>query len=222
MTMKQKQFQTIETLLAAGRKMTRREFIRNAAILGISVSAASGLWSKTVKAAEPKKGGHFVLGMGHGSTTDSLDPATQENFYATNFGFTRHNHIAEISPEGKLIPELAESWEATPDAKTWHFKVRRGVEFHNGQTIEANDFVVSINHHRSEDSKSPARALLKPVVDIKTDGKHAFTIKLDSGDAGRHQNRRQARIHNQARQRRRRLSLHHQRLSYPRHADQGR
>ena len=184
MTEKQKQFETIESLLAAGKKMTRREFIRNAAILGIGMTAASGMWSKTVEAAKPKKGGHFVLAMGHGSTTDSLDPATQENFFATNFGYTRHNHIAEYSPEGKLIPELAESWEATPDAKTWHFKVRKGVEFHNGQTIEANDFVVSINHHRGEDSKSPAKALFKAIDDIKTDGKYAFTIKLKSGDAG--------------------------------------
>ena len=184
MTKKQKKFENVETLLAAGRKMTRREFIRNAAMLGISISVASGLWSKTAKAAKPKKGGHFVLGMGHGSTTDSLDPATQENYYATNFGYTRHNHIAEVSPEGKLVPELAESWEATPDAKTWHFKVRRGVEFHNGKTLEAEDFITSINHHRSEESKSPAKALLKAMVDIKTDGKYAFTITLKGGDAG--------------------------------------
>ncbi len=184
MTTKQKHFQTIETLLAAGKRMTRREFIQNAAIIGIGISVASGLWSKTVQAAQPKKGGHFVLGLGHGSTTDSFDPATLENNYAITFCFTRHNHIAEVSPQGKLIPELAESWEASPDAKTWHFKVRRGVEFHNGQTLEAEDFVNSINHHRGEESKSAAKALLKPVVDIKTDGKYAFTIKLSGGDAG--------------------------------------
>ena len=46
MTTKQKQFETIESLMAAGKKMTRREFIRNAAILGIGMTAASGMWSK--------------------------------------------------------------------------------------------------------------------------------------------------------------------------------
>ncbi len=184
MTEEQKHFQTIQDLLTAGGKMTRREFIRKAAILGIGMTAASGMWSKSVQAAQPKRGGHFILGMGHGSTTDSLDPATQENFFATNFGYTRHNHIAEVSPEGKIVPELAESWEATPDAKTWHFKVRKGVQFHNGQSLEANDFVTSVNHHRDKDSKSPAKALLKNMVDIKANGKHEFTITLKSGDAG--------------------------------------
>ena len=141
MTMEKKAFKTVEDLLTASKKMTRREFIRNAAILGIGMTAASGLWTKSAEAAKPKKGGHFIVGMGHGSTTDSLDPATQENFFATNFCFTRHNHIAEVSPDGKLVPEMAESWEATPDAKTWHFKVRQGVEFHNGKTLEAEDFI---------------------------------------------------------------------------------
>ena len=146
-------------------------------MLGISISVASGLWSKTAEAAKPKKGGHFVLGMGHGSTTDSLDPAATENFYQTNFGYTRHNHIAEVSPEGKLVPELAESWEATPDAKTWHFKVRRGVEFHNGKTLTVEDVIYSLNHHRKEESKSAAKAYLKSITDIKTDGKEEQNSK---------------------------------------------
>jgi len=181
--MEKKAFKTVEDLLTASKKMTRREFIRNAAILGIGMTAASGLWTKSAEAAKPKKGGHFIVGMGHGSTTDSLDPATQENFFATNFCFTRHNHIAEVSPDGKLVPEMAESWEATPDAKTWHFKVRQGVEFHNGKTLEAEDFIHSVNHHRGKDSKSPAKALLKPMQEIKADGKSAFTVKLSGGDA---------------------------------------
>ena len=184
MMTQQKKPQNIQDLLTSGKKLTRREFMQRAALLGIGMSAASGLWSGMVQAAEPKKGGRLKIGMGHGATTDSLDPATSNHSFAMIFIFTRHNHIAEIDPTGKLIPELASSWEASPDAKTWHFKVRQGVEFHNGKTLDANDFVVSINHHRTEESKSPTKPLLKPIVDLKADGKHAFTVKLDAANAG--------------------------------------
>jgi peptide/nickel transport system substrate-binding protein len=178
-----KELKKLEALLSQG-KISRRDFLSRMSALGLAVAASPLVNVGTVFADTPKKGGHFILGMGHGSTTDSLDPAITENFFAQTFLMSRHNHIAEVNPEGKLIPELAESWEATPDAKTWHFKVRRGVEFQNGQTLEAKDFVNSINHHRSEDSKSPAKTLLKSVTDIKTDGKYAFTIVLNGGNAG--------------------------------------
>ena len=158
--------------------------MQNAAILGVSMSVASGLWSSTVHAAAPKKGGHFRIGLGHGSTSDSFDPGIMANDFTVVSSFARHNHIGEITSDGKIIPELAESWEVSSDAKTWHFKVRKGVEFHNGKSLDANDFVASINYHRLENSKSAARELLKPIVDIKTDGKYAFNIVLDAGNAG--------------------------------------
>ena len=47
-------------------------------------------------------------------------------------------------PNGSVAGELAESWEATPDAATWEFKLRKGVEFHNGKSLEAQDVVESV------------------------------------------------------------------------------
>lgn len=184
MSTQNKDLQIIESLLTTSKKMNRREFMQRAAILGIGMSVASNIWPNTGQAATPKKGGHFRLGLGHGSTTDSFDPGTIQNDFGTVLSFARNNHIGEVTSEGKLIPELAESWEVSPDAKTWHFKVRKGIEFHNGKTLDSNDFVASINHHRGEDSKSAARELLKPIDEIKTDGKYAFTIVLSGGNAG--------------------------------------
>ena len=74
---------------------------------------------------------------------------------------------------------MAESFESSPDAKTWVFNLRKGVEFHNGKSVEASDVVASINHHRSDDSKSSAKALLKAVKDIKADGKNSVVFTLE-------------------------------------------
>ena len=161
--------------------LSRREFIGRSAALGVAATAAGPLWSGAAQAAN--KGGRLRVGQAHGSTTDSLDPATFENAFMSSLNYTINNHIAEIGLSGKLEPELAESWEASPDARVWTFRLRKGVEFHNGKTLDADDVVASVNHHRHEDSKSAAKALLKAMVDIRAEGKDGVRVTLDGGNA---------------------------------------
>jgi len=94
------------------------------------------------------------------------------------------NNLTEVSHTGELIPELAESWEPSDNAVTWTFKLRKGVEFHNGKTLDAGDVVASINHHRGPDSKSAASGIVDSIADIKTDGKDTvvFTMKEANAD----------------------------------------
>jgi peptide/nickel transport system substrate-binding protein len=165
------------------RRISRREFLYQSAALGVTASLAASLAAKAVQAGTPKKGGRFRMGMGHGSTTDSLDPATFENGYIQVIGYGLRGHLTEVGNTGQLIPDLAESWEATPDAKTWTFKLRQGVEFHNGKTLDAADVIASINHHRGEDSKSAAKPIVDPIVDIKADGKNTVVFSLEAGNA---------------------------------------
>jgi peptide/nickel transport system substrate-binding protein len=136
-----------------------------------------------VQAATPKKGGKLRLGIGHGSTTDTLDPATYENLYVQVVGGAVHNKLTLVSNSGDLVPELAESWEPTPDAVEWRFNLRKGVEFHSGKTLEADDVIATFNHHRGEDSKSAAKPIVDPIADIKADGKDTVVFTMKSGNA---------------------------------------
>ena len=52
--------------------------------------------------------------------------------------------------------------------------MRKGVEFHNGKTFDANDAVASLNYHRGEESKSGAKSLLTTVESIKADDKNTL------------------------------------------------
>jgi len=176
-----KDLETMKSLVAKG-KVTRREFMTHAVAAGVTVSAASTMFSSMASAATPKKGGHMRIGLGHGSTTDSLDPATFENLYMQVTGANLRNNLTEVATDGNIVPELAESVEASPDAKTWTFKLRKGVEFHNGKTLDANDVIASINHHRGKDSKSAAKKLLEPVTEMKADGDNVV-ISLEAGNA---------------------------------------
>jgi len=168
--------------LALGR-ISRRTFMHRAAALGASAALASTIADRTLRAETAKRGGRLRLGIGHGSTSDSLDPATTLDTYMQTVGHALRNYLTEVDTDGQIIPELAESWEASPDAAQWTFKLRRGIEFHNGKTMDAKDVVASIEHHRGEESKSAVKGLLEPIVELKADGKDTVVFKLRQGNA---------------------------------------
>lgn len=172
----------LEKLLTQG-KINRREFIAAASALGIATAVSPTLFPESAHAATPKKGGRFRLGMAGGSTTDSMDTGTLLDTMPQVINLQLRNALVEVNHKGEPIPELAESFESTPDAAEWTFKLRQGVEFHNGKTLDAEDVVFSINHHRKESSKSAAKGLVEPITEIKTDGKYTVTFKLNGGNA---------------------------------------
>ncbi|WP_342643150.1 ABC transporter substrate-binding protein [Rhodoligotrophos ferricapiens] len=163
-------------------RVTRREFIVAAVAAGLTASTASTLFASLAR-AEPKTGGHFKIGIGAGSTTDSIDPQTYLDTYMQSVGHSVFSYLTEVDPEGKLTGEVAESWDVSPDAKTWTFKLRQGIEFHNGKTLTSEDVVNSINHHRGPDSKSAAKGIVDAIEDVKADGKDVVVFTLKGGNA---------------------------------------
>ncbi len=170
----------VKGLVAQG-KMSRREFMSYAVAAGVTVTAASTMYSSIAKAA--KKGGHLKVGIGSGSTTDSIDPGQFADTYMQSVGFAHHNYLTEVDHTGAVNPELAEKIEASDDAAQWVVTLRKGIEFHNGKTMEAEDVVASYNHHRGEDTKSKAKGVTDPITDIKADGKDKVVFTLSEGNA---------------------------------------
>ncbi|MEZ5824910.1 MAG: ABC transporter substrate-binding protein [Geminicoccaceae bacterium] len=158
-------------------RIGRREFLASASALGIAASLPKAA------RAEPKKGGRLRVGMGHGSTTDTLDPATFENGYMLQLTYTIHNYLTEVDNFGKLAPELAESWEASEDAVTWTFRLKDGLTFHNGKSVTATDVIASFNHHRGEESKSAAKPIVDPIKEITAVDDRTVRFVLDGGNA---------------------------------------
>ena len=176
------QINTLTQRLASG-KLTRRDFMQGALAMGLSVSAASMIVSKA-EAATPKSGGRLRQAFSSGSTTDSLDPLTNEGASSMiNVGWTYGNNLTEVADDGSLIPELAESFEATDDAKNWTFKLRKGVEFHNGKSLTAEDVIATLNRHRGEESKSPVKSLLNPVKEIRKEDDQTVVFDLEAPNA---------------------------------------
>ncbi|MGE4250826.1 MAG: ABC transporter substrate-binding protein [Parvibaculaceae bacterium] len=168
-------------LAASG--IDRRTFFQGALAFGTSL-ATIGVPASQLGAATPKRGGHLKVGLAGGSTTDSWDPALYADTFMQVLGMGMcFNCLTEVSASGELVPELAERWEASSDAKTWTFELRKGVTFHNGKSFEAADVVETIRHHKDEQSKSYAKALVSRISEMRIDNQHRITFSLEDASA---------------------------------------
>jgi len=170
---------------AAGHgKISRRDFVHLAMAAGFTLSASQVMFTKAVR-AEPKKGGHFKFGCGHGQTTDSLDPATWSNGFTFHLGRSLTGApLIQIGPNNEAMPHVAESFEPSDGAKKWVFKLRKGVQYHDGRTVKADDVVAMMNYHTGPDSKSPAKGNFGGNIDtVKADGDDTVIFTLKGGQA---------------------------------------
>src|SRR5882724_3965262 len=164
-------------------RINRREFLGRAAALGVTTALATTMLADAGVAATPKKGGSAKFGLAHGATTDTLDPASYPDT-ATQVPFWggMSNSLTEVDADGNITPDVVESMEPTDDAKSWIFKIRKGVTFHNGKDLTADDVIASYRHHMGADSKSAAKSLAA-VSDIKADGKGTVVFNLSGANA---------------------------------------
>ena len=168
--------------LVRARKISRRDFVQQSMLLGASASLALTTFDR-VMAATPQSGGTFRQALTGGGSGDVLDPAKTLDSYMINVSFGQlRNNLTEVMPDGSIAGELAESWEASDDAAQWRFKLRSGVEFHNGKSLTAEDVVASFNHHRGEDTGSAAKGIVSAITDVRADG-DVVVFDLDGGNA---------------------------------------
>ena len=152
-------------------RLSRREFLGRSVALGLTAAAAATLYGKALQAATPNKGGTLIAGLVGGESSNSLDPASFASQVPYWWGKAWGDQLVETDPaSGAPVPGLAESWEGSDDVKTWRFKVRSGVTFHNGKTLDAGDVVATLERHGDENSKSGALGLLGGIEKVSAEG----------------------------------------------------
>ncbi|MGH0237082.1 ABC transporter substrate-binding protein [Sinorhizobium meliloti] len=118
-----------------------------------------------------------VLKVALSSNLNTLDPAKTKigDEYVVNF--LVYSGLTGLGPDGKVVPELAESWSSTDDLKSWTFKLRSGVRFHSGRALEAEDVKATIERIKDKATGSVARANFGIVSGISV--VDPLTIKFD-------------------------------------------
>src|SRR3954466_5119251 len=79
-----------------------------------------------------------------GSTLNNLDPAKTTIGDEYIFVHLVFNGLTRIDRDLTTKPDLAVSWTSSDDLKVWTFKLREGVKFHNGRTLDADDVVATM------------------------------------------------------------------------------
>src|SRR5271163_2571596 len=77
------------------------------------------------------------------------------------------NRLTQQDPQLQVRPDLATSWEATEDLKTWTFHLRPGVKFHNGKPFDASDVVFTYKRILDKEVASVLRVNFSNVTNIE-------------------------------------------------------
>ena len=161
----------------------RRQSITAAIAAGVALPTALSM-EKAVLAATPKKGGRLRQGFSAGSTTESLDALKSTGAVVELCNnWCWGNNLTEVQPDGSIAPELAESIEASDNAQTWVFKLRKDAIYHDGKSLTPEDVIDSVNRHRVEDSPSPVKSLFQPITEMRKDGDDTVVIELELPNA---------------------------------------
>ena len=121
-------------------------------LIGSSLAAA------TAVAVRPAHAAANVLRIGISTSLNTLDPmmvTTGDEYIYANLVF---NGLARMREDLVVEPDLAESWSFSDDLKRWTFRLRRGVKFHDGQEMVADDVVASFRRLLDPAGTSPVRS----------------------------------------------------------------
>jgi peptide/nickel transport system substrate-binding protein len=164
----------LAALLVAGRSqpMTRRSF--PTALIALTASLL--LVSSAALAQTPKRGG--TLRVSYGNEIAHLDfhtaPGYEMMWVAMNVGCG----LVNITPDGKFVGDVAESWQASPDHLTYTFKLRPNALFHDGTRVDAAAVKFSIDRLMDPATKSGMRSFYEPVHSVEVLGPLTVQVRL--------------------------------------------
>jgi len=181
---------------AAGR-LSRRDFIRRASVVGISVplvgsileacgsSSTSTTTSPTSASATATGAPGAVIKAGITTPAAAINPVLVADQGTLDMLAQTGEYLVLSDQTLTLKPVLATSWSANSTATVWTFKIRQGVKFHNGAALTADDVVYSFKLYTGPGSSalSAFGGVVKPSGVVKVDNYTvAFHLESPNGN----------------------------------------
>ena len=111
----------------------------------------------TEQGAGSQQGGEYRIPLESEPVT--LDPALFTDIYAMHVAANLFDGLVEFDKDLNVVPAIASKWKISRDHKTYTFQLRKGVRFHNGREVGAEDFIYSFSRILHPDTKSPSAPL---------------------------------------------------------------
>jgi peptide/nickel transport system substrate-binding protein len=161
-------------------KLTRRDFLRYATLLGMSAAAATQMaglmWPAKAFAATPERGGVLkVAGQVHKIT----HPAQFSWVAPTQVGRQVAEYLTFTDGKNITHPYLLKNWVVSDDLKTWTLNARQGVKWNNGDTFTADDVIFNFSQWMNKDVGSSMLGLVGEYLDLTgIERVDQYTVKL--------------------------------------------
>lgn len=105
----------------------------------------------------------------------TFDPGAQNDSYSANAMLQMYEGLVTLSQSNEVIPVLAENYEISSDGMNYVFYLRKGIKFHNGEELTADDVVFSFKKAFA----SPAVAHIFSDIDPETiTAEDNYTVKF--------------------------------------------
>lgn len=151
--------------------ITRRD-LSHGLFGGLAAGAALSAGARVLAADDDR------VVVAHSSDVLTLDPSMDTSSVGVTVLFKNvFDQLTDIAGDGSVAPQLAASWETSPDAKTWTFSLRRDARFHDGEPVTVADVVWSYRKIMA-DGKSPVRVYLTKVKSVETEGADKVRFEL--------------------------------------------
>lgn len=169
---------------ALARGASRRDVLKLLAGAGLALAGASSIvtLAEAAVAARPRYGGRVRVASATSSIADTLDPAKLAN--QTDYARSRMLYSCLTCFDGQLTPRpaLAERFE-TDDARRWRFHLRRGVAFHDGRPLRADDVVFSLMRHKDPATVSKAKIFADQIESVRALSPTEVEVRLHQPNA---------------------------------------
>ena len=153
--------------------MSWKSVLRRLAMASMVLSMALGVGVPAGWAGAPVQGG--VLRVALTASAPTLDPHAGTHLAIREIGFHLFENLLTFDAKFQIVPQLAERWEVSADGKVYTFHLRKGVKFHNGREMTAEDVKASVDRFRAI---APRRNELDDMEKIEVTGPATVRVTL--------------------------------------------
>lgn len=140
-------------------------------------TSLAGLLAAASLAIAPAAAQERALRVSLNTELQVLDPIVVTINATRVFAYMVFDQLTAIDAEGKYHPQMLEGWEVSPDRLTWRFRLREGLEWHDGAPVTAEDCVASLRRWAKREPLG--RQLMEATREIQVLDQRSFAIVLN-------------------------------------------